>query len=326
MIITLIIMIIAISRQYVLYQHYDTNLCCFCYKQALMNPQDIFEWQTCDYHKNIKDPNTQCQINTSWKNPTNLSTNYDLFSVAWYYIVTASNLCGISLIYAILTFCLTFRLNFVDILLQRLPLEFMLSYNVFISMICFYQISIDYQFFQDSNYVNDDGKRCYVDSLSVKDEDFMFGGLIFAFVYIITSIIIVFTLPCIQHRLSSTVHAMYEKIYNWIFFVFFGIVVLLFLSVFIFYTYHVILAHFTDKSGWAAWLIIIILQILLFMSFVDICNFKIFKYPANPFVIIMKTNGCYRVCYRKHHTRKRTSTFVRILRSESINDTESFIQ
>ena len=143
-------MTIALVRHYVLHNHYTEELCCYCYQQALQYPQQIFEWQTCEYDYNIKDPNDKCGINTP-QNPQNLSTNYNLFSADWYHLLTASVVSGIVIIYAIFTylFIMTHNTNSVDPLLNKLPLEFMLYYNVSISTVIFYQIAVNYQFFAD---------------------------------------------------------------------------------------------------------------------------------------------------------------------------------
>ena len=143
-------MIIAVSRHYSLFYHYNVDLCCYCYQQALEFAKQIFEWQTCEYDYNIKDPNQICLANTPWQNPQNLSTNYNLFHVDWYYFVMASFVFGIAVVYIISTYIVTRKVNAVDALLTRLPLEFMLSCNVFMSTITFYQFTLNYQFFPDS--------------------------------------------------------------------------------------------------------------------------------------------------------------------------------
>ena len=83
------------------------------------------------------------------------------------------------------------------------------------------------------------------------------------------------------------------------------------------------LPHFANSKGWTAWLIVIVVQCLLFMSFIDIWYFEIFKYPRNPFIIIIKENGCYKICRKKHN--QRSPNFTKIMRSDSV-DEETFIQ
>merc|ERR1712187_286309 len=89
-----------------------------------------------------------------------------------------------------------------------MPLEIILSYNIIISMICFYQIMIEYQYYAKdypapNTKLDDDQEvmnKCYVDALTKDEENIMLIVLITAFVYTFSPCFIVLPIHfCQKH-------------------------------------------------------------------------------------------------------------------------------
>ena len=137
-ILTSIVIVIAVFRQLALRDHYNPEICQQCYQIARQNKHNIFEWQTCAYYYKVQKPTN---------NVSNLSVHHDLFASGSYYIVTAVIVAIIAALYAIISICCSYSADDIDELLRKLPLECLLSYNIIVTMICFYQIAIDYQYY-----------------------------------------------------------------------------------------------------------------------------------------------------------------------------------
>lgn len=146
---------------------------------------------------------------------------------------------------------------------------------------------------QNKNYsFENNGRRCYVDSLNKAEQDIMTGMLIFAFVYIMSAVILMLVMHFVSNRINYAYYLICEKIYNWIIFVSYVIVVVLLIGAVMFYTFGLILPN----MHWSVWLIMILIQFSLYISFIDIHYFAIFKYSRNAFIGIIRSNRCCKIC------------------------------
>ena len=104
-----------------------------------------------------------------------------------------------------------------------------------------------------------------------------------------------FVMHSVRNRSNYAYYLMCEQIYNWIIFICYVVVIVLLIGAVMFYTFGLILPN----MQWQVWLIMILIQCLLYISFIDIYYFAIFKYSRNPFIaIIIRSNRCCKVCNR----------------------------
>lgn len=312
----------AISRQLELYDHYSPNLCCFCYQEAYISQrgeskakQKIFEWASCQYDildVNQKHIDSKCWPNFNWNaypltyNTSsihdeflkihNLSTHYDLFGTKFYYIITASIVFFIALLYATISIWRALKIK--NTTQMRREALYQLLHNVIVSLIIFYQILINYQYHKPSDVKYNPvmglptppttSGVCYVNALNNTTEIIIRVVLISACVYILSPCFIQICLHFADNCFAKCIKAWY----NWIIYIFGSLVTLSVFTIIIYYTYRVL-----DNFHWHVRIMVIIVDILLMASFFDILLFKIRHYAKAPFVSILRVICC---CYYKY--------------------------
>ena len=321
-IVTGLLLGMAITRQLQLYHHYNKNMCCFCYDLAYLHQSgsdkevtQIFEWASCEYDiKGVSRSNITSDC--SWTalpdavqhdllKVDNLSTKHDLFGARYYYIKTASIVFIFSAIYTLYSIyracCKTKNLKQMvrNVLYQLL-------YNIIVSILCFYQILINYQYYKkymkfpgatQNTPLPPDGRNygeCYINALDYPTETLIKTIMIIATTYIFVPCFVEIILFWCRNNICIKA---IKRIYTRLTFGCCGIIVFTFIGIVGYYTFTV-LEHFHLNAT----ILIISMDVLLILSFFDIVFFKIRYYARLPFKkltgICTKITKCI-CCYNR---------------------------
>eukprot|EP01084_Bolivina_argentea_P285811 490185_1 len=307
-----IILGIACHRQFSLHNYYNKDKCCFCFEMAYINEKyskshnhTVFEWQSCEYDFKIKQKTIKNQCFPTYTktihNIENLSINFDLFGSKYYYMITALIVFTLAMTYAIIIWLRACKIKDKTTLVR--DSLYLLLYNIIISIMCFYQILIDYQYYQKyfifDPYYHDivglptpeiHSAECYVNALNKTTETIIKYVLISAGIYFLIPCFVQCFLHCTGNNILTKCM---DKIYNWLIFGCFAIITITFFGLVIYYTYDVL-----KNFEWESTVLIIIIDIGLIMSFFDILFFKIRDYAKIPFMKILRLICC---CYYKYY-------------------------
>ena len=302
-IVTGLLLGMAIMRQLQLYHHYhangNTDLCCLCYDEAYIHQRGehaknalIFEWASCEYDINgvsqksiIEDCSFKNVSPDEFSKIQNLSTKHELFPAKFYYIITASIVFIISGFYSLYAIYRA-HCKIKDTKKMFRDTLYQLLYNIIVSILCFYQILINYQYHimhvkfggatWNTPYPPIKEGECYVNALTYPTETLIKTIMIIATTYIFVPCFIEIILFWCKHNYYIKV---IKRIYTRLTFGGCGIIVFTFLGIVGYYTYRV-LRYF----HWNATVLIIGMDVLLILSFFDIVFFKIRYYARLPFM------------------------------------------